>query len=228
MKDVSTYIKLICIFVIMITLYELVCPMTRGVVYVGITKDIKTRYFAHVWGSRSDSNEKQSWCAELKEKGVTPILKIKGEFNCNKQAKKMERVQIVKRINEGCGLFNIVDDRLYYQYTPDGTLVNIFHTLREIKAETGISVNLDRYTSGGYVWTIGSFDKNKPKKLKESRQVLCKKVGQFTKDGKLVAEYKGVREACRQTGIDHRSISQVASGSKIRKSAGGYKWKYIT
>ena len=54
-----------------------------------------------------------------------------------------------------------------------------------------------------------------------------KAVAQYMKDGKFVKEFIGVREACRQTGIDHRSISQVAAGSKIRKTAGGYLWKYI-
>jgi len=54
-----------------------------------------------------------------------------------------------------------------------------------------------------------------------------KAVAQYTKQGELVQEFIGVREAWRQTGIDHRSIAQVAGGSKIRKSAGGYLWKYI-
>jgi hypothetical protein len=53
-----------------------------------------------------------------------------------------------------------------------------------------------------------------------------KKVFQYTKEGALVSDYGGVREAGRITGIDHRSIAAVAGGSIIRKSAGGYVWKY--
>lgn len=53
-----------------------------------------------------------------------------------------------------------------------------------------------------------------------------KEVFQYDKSGELVSKFVGVREACRATGIDHRSISQVAAGSKIRKTAGGYVWKY--
>jgi predicted GIY-YIG superfamily endonuclease len=56
--------------------------------------------------------------------------------------------------------------------------------------------------------------------------VLRKKVKQFDKKGNFIAEYEGVREAYRITKIDHRSIAQVAGGSKIRKSAGGYLWQY--
>ncbi len=56
--------------------------------------------------------------------------------------------------------------------------------------------------------------------------VLKKRIVQLDKNNNVVAEFEGAREAGRITGIDHRSISQVASGSLIRKSAGGYKWKY--
>jgi len=55
---------------------------------------------------------------------------------------------------------------------------------------------------------------------------LKKKVFQYNKKNELIGEFEGVREACRITGIDHRSIAQVAAGSKIRKSAGGFIWKY--
>ncbi len=55
-----------------------------------------------------------------------------------------------------------------------------------------------------------------------------KVVYQYTKDGILVGFFNGVREACRKTGIDHRSIAQVAARSETRKSAGGFKWEYKT
>lgn len=57
---------------------------------------------------------------------------------------------------------------------------------------------------------------------------LKKEVYQFDRKGNFIAKYPGVREAYRMTKIDHRSISQVAGGSKIRKSAGGFIWKYET
>ena len=55
---------------------------------------------------------------------------------------------------------------------------------------------------------------------------LKKAVIQYTKNMEFVKEFIGVREACRITKIDHRSIAQVAAGSKIRKTAGGFKWQY--
>lgn len=44
------------------------------------------------------------------------------------------------------------------------------------------------------------------------------------KDGKIIAEFYGVSEACRQTGVDFRCISSCCLGHC--KAAGGYQWRY--
>lgn len=44
------------------------------------------------------------------------------------------------------------------------------------------------------------------------------------KDGKIIAEFYGISEAGRQTGIDFRCISSCCLGH--RKAAGGYQWRY--
>ena len=58
----------------------------------------------------------------------------------------------------------------------------------------------------------GRFGKDNPKS----------KIVQQIKDGKIIAEFYGVRESERATGIRH--IDSVCR--KERKSAGGYEWKY--
>jgi len=223
----STLLNIFCIFTVMISVYELICPITQGVVYVGMTKDVRARHFQHIWGSKKDSVNKAKWIKELKRLNLMPSIFVVSEHNTRREAKVKEGRHIAKRIKEGCSLFNVSDRSLYYQYNKDGSLVDVFNTLREIKAKTGIRVHLDRYTSGGFVWTNGEFDTKKLDSLNDGRSVNCKKVGKFTKEGVFIEEFKGVREAYRQTGIDHRSIAQVAGGSTVRKSAGGYKWKYI-
>ena len=44
------------------------------------------------------------------------------------------------------------------------------------------------------------------------------------KEGKIIAEFYGTREATRKTKIDDRSIGACCRGE--RKTAGGYEWKY--
>lgn len=47
---------------------------------------------------------------------------------------------------------------------------------------------------------------------------------QYSKDGELIREYAGIREAERVTGINQGNISKACKGKY--KSAGGYIWKY--
>lgn len=50
------------------------------------------------------------------------------------------------------------------------------------------------------------------------------KIIQQIKDGKIIAEFYGAGEAQRTTNICQSTISKCCRG--IRKSAGGYQWKY--
>lgn len=64
-------------------------------------------------------------------------------------------------------------------------------------------------------------------KIKETTKqavskALSKPVAQFTVEGKLIAEYNSITEACSKTGINH--ISGVCRG--VRKTAGGFIWRY--
>lgn len=62
--------------------------------------------------------------------------------------------------------------------------------------------------------------------------VRPKKIQQYTIDGVLVATYQNAKEAGLATGICHRNILQVASGTpynakgSTRKQAGGYVWSF--
>jgi hypothetical protein len=123
-------------------------------------------------------------------------------------------------------------------YKPE---VLIVESLIESKdeAERIEGLFIKKYTDLGFVLLNKNNGGNKPpsqkgakqtektKKLRSVNSPLIKRVQQIDKLGNVVNEFYGVREACRVTKIDHRSIAQVALGSKIRKTAGGYKWKYI-
>ena len=56
------------------------------------------------------------------------------------------------------------------------------------------------------------------------RELLFKPVLQYTLDGQLVAEYTGINEASRQTGICSSHITECCQGKL--KSTGGYIWCY--
>lgn len=75
-----------------------------------------------------------------------------------------------------------------------------------------------------YSNVLDKANKNKPwiKATKESIKVCSKPVIQYTKDGKVISEYKSAVEAERTTGI--KNISTVCNGRRLQ--AGGYIWKY--
>jgi predicted GIY-YIG superfamily endonuclease len=96
---------------------------------------------------------------------------------------------------------------------------------------------IEQYKLSGFILLNKNNGGNKPpiqnKKNSEEQKaklVLCstqrKTVIQYTKDMIFVNEFIGVREACRITKIDHRSIAAVANGNVSRHTAGGFKWKY--
>ena len=208
-------------------IYLLKDPTTNEIVYVGETSKIKQRYEQHKWGLKGDSEEKKNWLSSLKAKGLVPIMEIVATVNNKEEAIIEENKLIVKYLKNGIKLFNIRNTETIKQFDFNGNLINEFSNKQIAKRITGIRVNLDRYSSGGYCWTKDEhFDKEKFIKKDEYKTKRCKKVLQIDLNGNLIAEFIGVRIAGKETGIDHRSISAVAAGSKIRKTAGGYQWKY--
>ena len=59
---------------------------------------------------------------------------------------------------------------------------------------------------------------------KEGEHHTCRPVVQISKNGDVIAEYKSLRTAERETGIHYTSISKAAHGHL--GLAGGYKWKF--
>lgn len=121
----------------------------------------------------------------------------------------------------------------YFKYSLEGKLLKTYksftdaNTIEKMRIRRSSSKNV---TIGGCIWVrendpLPDFEMLQ-QRLKDCKKVLNKKVLQIDKYGKLISVYDGVREAYRQTGIDHRSIAQVASGSETRKTAGGFIWQY--
>lgn len=111
------------------------------------------------------------------------------------------------------------------QYDKDGNLIKKFVSIEFAKNKTGIDhisdvCNGNLLSAGGYIWRFAqdSFDK-----YDDKNPYL---VYQFTKEGKFIAKYFDCKHAKDKTGIDASSISSVCLGKTIRKSAGGFLWRY--
>lgn len=206
---------------IMHFIYSLSCPITNDVKYYGQTTNLNVRYSGHLVDKNSE--DKYLWIQELKTQGLKPNLSVIKCVDTKKEALKLESELIRNALDNGKKLLNGNYQKKYYKFNLNGELVDTIITVRGQKNQ----VKTNRYTHNGYVYnTENVFPKWKLDKKFEGLSTQKKTVYQYTKDGEFVSEFFGVREACRITGIDYRSISQVAAGSKVRKSAGGFIWTY--
>lgn len=73
-------------------------------------------------------------------------------------------------------------------------------------------------------WCTHSYNNNYGTRNERVMKSSCKKVLQCTKNGDFIAEWNGTRDAQRNTGIHCSDISLACRG--IRKTAGGFVWKY--
>lgn len=64
------------------------------------------------------------------------------------------------------------------------------------------------------------------KRNKGSKLMPVRVVVQYDLDGTQIKEYPSIREAVRETGVEHSCISRCCSGDRNTKTAGGYVWKY--
>ena len=77
---------------------------------------------------------------------------------------------------------------------------------------------------------LGTWKENKDKQTQDillgrsTSGERCKKVLQYSLDGKFINEYVSASAAGRSTGLDFRGISKVCLGKQ--KTCGGFKFKY--
>lgn len=91
---------------------------------------------------------------------------------------------------------------------------------RAMKSKESSKLQKERLKSPKYL-------AEKSAQLKQYTDSIKKPVGQYDKQGNLIAVFDGVREAERETGIDNSAIARVARGDKYRKTAKGFVWKYL-
>lgn len=63
---------------------------------------------------------------------------------------------------------------------------------------------------------------NRGSKLMPERPVV-----QMDMNGEIIKEYSSIREATRETGVEHSCICRCCTGSRNAKTAGGFKWAYM-
>ena len=98
---------------------------------------------------------------------------------------------------------------------------------RELKCETSLIsavIQGRRPTAKGYQFKAKDDNKIITKFIKKKSGPVGKSVIQMDINDNIINEYTSASEAARQTGLYAQNISGVCRG--IKKTCGGFKWKY--
>lgn len=133
------------------------------------------------------------------------------------------------------------------QYTLDGKLIKIYPTITEaarvfnsklnknlVTVRRCISASCEGIQSSAYKYIWLYKDDNIQERLdfinNKMQSPYRKAVTQYTIDGEVKAKYNSLKEACNALGINAKNCCGKISlcCQNKRKSAYGYKWKYIT
>ncbi len=120
------------------------------------------------------------------------------------------------------------------QYGMDGLFISCYDSILEASKATGIATdgisaccNGRLKSSGGYQWSFDAQENvNRYEDTLKARSGKWKRVLQYTKANELIAEYKNVSDAQRQTGVGRLTISRVCNG--VQKYGGGYIWEFAS
>lgn len=210
----------------MIGIYR-ITNTVNGKTYIGQSRNLKQRKIDHFKPSTRKSHDWELY-QDMDEFGVDKFkFSVLEETSLDLLD---EREEYYLRSFEG-GLYNATlkaipaqDDRMRAIAGKNIAKFNAEHwkndEYRKYKSKFSSELQKRRLKDPDYL-------AEKSKQLKRYTDGTKKRVGQYSKDGSLVAEFEGTREAERATGISSQSISKVALGKKYRKTAGGFAWKYI-
>ena len=112
--------------------------------------------------------------------------------------------------------YDLVTKELINQFDSLTYAANTVNTTKQHISRACLSVNK---TFKGFFWSYDYFEYFEPEKDSRIREVQ-----QFSLVGGLLAEYKSVAEASRQTGISKTCISRVCRCE--RQQSAGYLWKF--
>ena len=119
-------------------------------------------------------------------------------------------------------------NRKILQYDKDNNLIQIYETLEDAAAASGVAKSTisnvchgKGKSGGGFLW---KYEDNLNPRKNYTSKIHKKEVIQFDKFGNQINTFKSLTEAAQQTGINLGNIGQVCNNK--RKTAGGYIWKY--
>lgn len=116
--------------------------------------------------------------------------------------------------------------KLVYQYNENGTLIETYNSLTEIKETLGIDKQRISNACLNSTMYNGSFWSYRLLEMINIRTDLrVKPVGQYSLSIEIIQNFKSASEASRKTGISKTCITRCCRGE--REQSGGFIWNYL-
>lgn len=219
----------------MIGIYQL-RSLTTGKIYVGQSKNIKERMKYHRWDSKKQNKSEWPLYIDFNKYGFDDfVLEVLEECVVEKldereelYIKKFEATNPEKGYNFCSSAIPFKDEKLREVIKPLGSkAIKDFNKkawanedYRKMMSEKSRKNQLERLKNPEYL-------EEKTQQLKKATDKMKMKVGKYDEDLNLLEVYDGVRIAERANNLPNDMVGKVCRGSKYRKTAGGFKWKYI-
>jgi excisionase family DNA binding protein len=117
-------------------IYALIDPRDNLVYYVGISIDASARFYAHLNDEGACNVQKRAWIAELRQAGISPLLKvletIEAGSNAYAVACEQENYWIAELSRSGNPLLNVIG--ITRSYIPIGVRIPGFPAYNSTKA----------------------------------------------------------------------------------------------
>jgi hypothetical protein len=214
----------------LIYIYLLVDPISKEVRYIGLTKNLKKRFYAHITNTDKLSH-KRNWIKSLKIMNLKPFLYIIKTFDLKdfEKADKYETFLIRLFAKYDYKLTN--HDKIFtqnnnyslnckhkntkkvYYFDNEFNLMGEFNSLKEVclyfkRAYSTVSLAIKNKTKVSDYYL--SFENNFNKEFKNRG----KKCYQYDLNGNYINEFISVAEAFRLTGINRNSIKDNINGKQ--------------
>lgn len=212
----------------MIGIYKII-NLSNGKVYIGSSRNISKRITDHFKPSKVSARIKYPLYKDISKYGRE---QFKTEIIEECEIEKLEELEtkyIGLYFGENCynissTSHNMKDDeekkkhgRFFSEWNKKQWSDEEY---RKSRSKHSSEVQKQRLSNPDYL-------KEKSRQLKKYTDSIKKPIGQYDKQGNLIKEFGGIREAERETGISSSQISSVALNKPMRKTAGGYVWKFL-
>ena len=218
-------------------IYALIDNLTNEIRYIGYTsKSLDKRLKSHIYDCNRTKSHKTNWINSLLSKGFKPIIKQIDETDDINKCLEME----VYHISLYDNLTNSTSGGESSKTYRKDVLIKMSENRK------GKYKGLDHWNYGNknkelsernknYVWTEEMKDKIRQKQLKNNEcptfrlnHTLVQKTRielEVYKDSVLIGKYLSKKQACRELGLDTKSINCVLKGE--HKQHKGYTFKEI-